>query len=242
VSVVMMSDFGYSMQMPKGAAAEAKFARAQINGVDASFKDLGAVCSNIKGLSTDKAEVLLVKVSKKEFPIWFSSHNKKMGHRGEIGGKKGRYPLKCAKIVLGVLRNAVANANSKGLLGDLKVVHASANKQDTYPRIAPRSRWRRSNYVTSRVEIVLKEIAEAKPEVKAKKAEVLQKRAAEKRKVREEAKKELEEQMKAAEGTPAAEEKPKTGEEKKAEKSLERTSMEHKKVEKTLERASMEQG
>ena len=237
MSVIMMPEFGYSMELPKGG--DARFARAQQHGIDASFKDLGAVCSNINGLPAEKAESLLVKVSKGEFPIWFKKHSKKMGHRGEIGGKKGRYPKKCAKIVLGVLRNAVANANSKGLLGELKVVNAAANKQDTYPRVAPRGRWRRSNYVSARVEIVLKEIAEAKPEVKAKKKDALDTKAAEKRKIRKEAQKAAEEQMAAAGEAPA--EKPKSDEEKKGEKTLERASMDQKKSEKTLERDSMGQ-
>jgi large subunit ribosomal protein L22 len=220
-----MPEFGYSMQLPKDY--ETKFAKAQLHDVDASYKDLGQVCANIKGLSVEKAESLLAKVSKGEFPIWFKKHNKKMGHRGEIGGKKGRYPIKCAKIVLQVLKNAVANANNKGLLGELKVVHAAANKQGTYPRVAPRGRWRRSNYVTSRVEIILKEIAEAKPEEKAKKREALTKKAAEKRKAREEAEKAAIEATKAAgESEPAKQAAPVSAEEKKAEKALERTSME----------------
>jgi large subunit ribosomal protein L22 len=208
------------MQIPAGA--EAKFARAQAHGVDASWKDAGQVCGNIKGLKAEDADALLVKVSKGEFPIWFRKHNKKMGHRGEIGGKKGRYPRKCAGLVLRVLRNAVANANGKGLLGDLVVVQAAANKQDTYPRSAPRGRWRRSNYQTTRIEIVLKEVAEAMPEEKAKKRKALDARIAEKRKAREEAEKAVEEEL-AAQGE--GEKKEATPEEKEAEKALERTSM-----------------
>jgi len=222
-----MPEYGYSMQLPKGG--EAKFARAQLYDVDASFKDLGQVCGNIKGLFADDAAELLERVGRREFPVWFRKHNKKMGHRSEIGGKKGRYPVKCAKIVLQVLRNAIANANAKGLLGELEVVHAAANKQDIYPRVAPRGRWRRSNYVTSRIEIVLREVAEAKPEEKAKKKEALDAKAAAKRKAREEARKAAEEAEKAAAGEVGAEpeeKKESTVEEKKAEKVLERTSME----------------
>ena len=232
-----MSELNYSMQLPSGQ--EAKFARAQLYDVEASYKDLGEVCANIRGLSSDDAQKLLAKVSKGEFPIWFRKHSKKMGHRSEIGGKKGRYPMKCAKFVLQVLKNAVANANTRGLLGELEVIQAAANKQDSYPRIAPKGRWRRSNYITARIEIVLKEVAEAKPEEKEKKKAVLQKKAAEKRKVREEAEKAAEEAMKAEGGAEA--EKPKTEGEKQAEKVLERTSMEKKKAEKVLERTSMEQ-
>jgi ribosomal protein uL22 len=217
-----MPEYNYTMQLPaKGAE---KIARAQLSDVDASFKDLGQVCANIMGKSADKAEALLSKASRGEFPIHYKKHAKKCGHRSEIGGKRGRYPKKSAKIVLGVLKNAVANANAKGLLGDLEVVHASANKLRSFPRVAPRGRWRRNDYVTSRVEIVLEEIAEAKPEVKEKKKKALEAKIADKRKAREEAKKELEEQMKAEEGEEASA-APKSDEEKKVEKALERTSM-----------------
>lgn len=215
-----MPDYNYTMQLPKDSG---KFARAQLSDVDASFKDLGQVCANIMGKTTEKAEALLDKASRGEFPIHFKKHAKKSGHRGEIGGKRGRYPKKSAKIVLGVLKNAVANANSKGLLGDLEVVHASANKLRQYPRTAPRGRWRRNDYVTARVEIVLREVAEAKPEEKEKKKKLLKAKADEKRKVRDEREKDVEKQVKEAEG--AKEEAPKSDEEKKVEKALERTSM-----------------
>ncbi len=214
-----MSDYNYTMQLPKEAG---KFARSQLADVDASFKDLGAVCANIMGKSTEKAEALLVKAGKGEFPIHYRKHSKKKGHRGEIGGKKGGYPVKSAKLVLGVLRNAVANANARGLLGDLEIVHASANKLRSFPRVAPRGRWRRNDYVTARIQIVLREIAEAKPEEKARKKKAIEAKIAEKRRAREEAKKKLEEEMKQAEGAPEE----KTEEEKKVEKALERTSME----------------
>ncbi len=242
-----MPEFGYSMQLPEKDAA--KFARAQLHGVDASYKNLGAVCANIMGKTSEKAEELLGKASKGEFPIHFAKHAKKMGHRGEIGGKRGRYPRKSAKLVLQVLRNAVANANTKGLLGDLEVVHASANKQDIYPRIAPRGRWRRNNYVTAKIEIVLKEIAEAKPEVKERKKKVLEAKIAEKRQAKEEAKKAEEAEMKEMEehvhdGEAKAEEKTpeQASEDKKSEKAIERSSMkQEKQLEKAIERSEMAQ-
>jgi len=238
-----MPEFGYSMQLPEKDAA--KFAKAQLYDVDASFKDLGMVCANIRGKSVEKAEELLEKAARKEMPIHYTKHNKKLGHRGEIGGKKGRYPVKSVKLVQQVLKNAVANANTRGLLGDLKVVHASANKQDIYPRIAPRGRWRRNNYETARIEIVVREVAEARPEEKAAKKKALEAKIAEKRKAREEAKKAEEAAMKEEgghEGHTHEEMEEAKGEEAKAEKAIERSSMgQEKKLEKALERSSMEE-
>ena len=244
-----MPEFGYSMQIGKEDAP--KFARAQLCDVDASWKDMGQVCGNLKGLSAEKAEALLGKVSKGEFPIRFRAHSKKMGHRGEIGGKKGRYPMKCAKICLQVLRNAVANANSKGLYGELVVVSAAANKQATYPRSAPRGRWRKSNYETTRLEIVLKEVSAASTEESEKRKKDLGEKAARKReakKAREEGEKheEMEEEVKGeakeekgekeAQAAPAEEKKEARKEEKKE------LTPEEKEAEKALERASMQQG
>jgi ribosomal protein uL22 len=151
-----MANFGYSY---KGTGA--KFAKSQVNDVDASFKDLGAVCDAIRYKKADAAVELLEKVSEGDTPVLYRTHNKHLGHRHELGGKKGRYPKKSAKLVLVVLKNAIANASFKGLDEELVVKHACANKQRIMPRMAPRGTSRRSNYETARIEIVLEEWPEA---------------------------------------------------------------------------------
>ena len=133
-------------------------AKAQLYNVDSSYKDLAEVCGNIQGKKLLDAEKLLTDVASGEKPILFKKFNKRMAHRAELGGKKGRYPHKSAKIVLQVLENAAANAVTKGMNKEkLMVSHASANKQDIYERSAPRGRWRVNNYETARIEIVLTE-------------------------------------------------------------------------------------
>jgi len=215
-----MPEYGYSMQ-PKN---NVKYAKAQLYDIDASFKDLGMVCANIKNKKTSEAEEFLKKAAKMEVPVRFYKHNTKLGHRRELGGKKGRYPRKSAKIVLGVLQNAVANAANKGLLGELVVVHAAANKQSSYPRTAPRGRWRRSNFETARVEIVVKECKAASEEDRKKKLEERKKKAEEKKARKKELEEEMEgeespEEMKAEEAPeePAPEEKKEAKKEAKAE-------------------------
>ncbi|MFH1471182.1 MAG: 50S ribosomal protein L22 [Candidatus Micrarchaeota archaeon] len=152
-----MPNFGYSY---KGTGA--KFAKAQVHDVDASYKDLGAVCDAIRHKGTEQALELLEKVAEGNTPILFRKHNKHLGHRRELGGKKGRYPRKAAKLVLAVLKNAVANASHKGLGDDLIVAHACANKQLILPRMAPKGRSRRSNYETAKIELVVEESLESK--------------------------------------------------------------------------------
>lgn len=102
---------------------------ANIKDVNASFKDLGAVCTAIRYRSVASAMELLDAVSAGERPIRYMRHNASMGSRHELGGKKGRTPKKCATIVRKVLVNASANAENKGFDPDaMYVVHASANK------------------------------------------------------------------------------------------------------------------
>jgi large subunit ribosomal protein L22 len=145
--------------MPKykyGCEIDASCAPAQLYNIDASFKDLAAVCDNIRGMDAGAAVSFLEKAARKEVAIYYRKWNKKLGHRAELGGRKGRYPVKAAKIVLSVLKNAIANAAQKGL-ENVYIAHASANKQAIYPRLQPKGRRIRADYSTARVEIVLRE-------------------------------------------------------------------------------------
>ena len=152
----------YSFNKPY---VEEKVGKARLEGVDASFKDLTEVCGNIRGLSVEKAFSLLEEAKAMKRPILYRSHNKKLGHRRELGGKKGRYPVKAVTIVLKVLKSAVANALNKGLEeSSLIVLHAAANKKEHYPRLQPKGRRMRHDYETARVEIIVgpKEALEVK--------------------------------------------------------------------------------
>ncbi|MEM3399666.1 MAG: 50S ribosomal protein L22 [Candidatus Micrarchaeia archaeon] len=148
-----MPEYGYSYK------TNGLCAKAQLYDIDASFKDLSQVCSAIKGKPTDVALKFLNDVKKMEKPVVYRKFNKKLGHRSELGGKKGRYPKKAAGIVLQVLKNAIANAEFMGIVHPY-VKHACANKQSIFYRIAPKGRLMRSNYETARVEIILEEMPE----------------------------------------------------------------------------------
>ncbi len=109
------------------------------SGLNASFKDLCAVCDYIRYRNASAAIAMLEKVSKGDIPIEFKRHNKYMGSRHELGGKKGRYPKKCAKMVRKVLINACANAKNKGMdVDSMYVVHAAPNKTIIIPRTPPK--------------------------------------------------------------------------------------------------------
>lgn len=140
-------------------------ANARVEGVDASFKDLVEVCGNIRRKKAADALFFLEKAADGKAAVLYKSSNKHLGHRKELGGKKGRYPKKAAKIVLAVLKNALNNAAQKGLLQEnLFVAHACANKKFNYPRLQAKGRRTRHDYATARVEIVLIEKGEKKKE------------------------------------------------------------------------------
>ena len=141
---------GYSSEIPENCA------RARIEGVNASYKDLSQVCGRIRNKKSSWALDFLNKASEGEIPVFYSKHNKNLGHRRELGGRKGRYPEKAAKIVLKALQSAIANGRVIGLGGDYMIVAASANKKNIYPRMAPKGRSARSFLETSRVELILK--------------------------------------------------------------------------------------
>jgi ribosomal protein uL22 len=164
-----MSDANYAYRQFGEAR---RTARARITGINASYKDLCEVCRNVRGKDTDYALEFLEQAAVGEKAIYFASHNKGKGHRRELGGRKGGWPIKSVKFVLGVVQSAAANATKLGL-GNTKVAHIIANKQDTFPRMSPKGRRIMHNYETAFVEVVLEEAQKKSDEKKkgAKKSE-----------------------------------------------------------------------
>ncbi len=113
---------------------------AHMKDINASFKDLCAVCDSIRykpvpaALSTLDEEVAGA-------AVLYKRHNKHMGTRHELGGRQGRYPMKCAAIVRKALLNAMANSRNKGFEPDVMfVVHASANKTNIMRMSPPKGK------------------------------------------------------------------------------------------------------
>lgn len=142
--------YGYN-KTPKG-----RIARARISRVNCSFKDLCEVCRNVRNKDTDFALEFLGNAAEGKQAIYFARHNKKKGHRRELGGKKGGFPVKSCRAVQGVVENADANAIKLGL-GATRIVHIAANKHATYPRMSPKGRRIRHDYEVAFIEVVLEE-------------------------------------------------------------------------------------
>lgn len=148
---------------------------ALMSNINASYKDLCAVCDAIRYRSVGSAMKILDEVASGRVPVEYRRHNRYMGSRHELAGNKGRYPKKCAGIVMKVLSNAYANAKSKGYDPEyMHVIHASANKTLIAERAPPKgvravvsggmgySTMRRSNLEFARVEIGLSSKYEGK--------------------------------------------------------------------------------
>jgi large subunit ribosomal protein L22 len=143
---------------------------ASAHDLNASFKDLCAVCDAVRYMPVQSAIEALDGVINNHRPIEYRRHNKYMGSRHELQGKKGRYPKKCAGIVRKVVVNAMANATNKGENPDyMYIVHASANKTTIMSRAPPKGirshhsggygygSARRSNLEFAKVEIGIAE-------------------------------------------------------------------------------------
>lgn len=112
---------------------------ASTKDINASFKDLCAVCDAVRYRRVQSAIRLLESVENEGTAIEYRRHNKYMGSRHELGGKKGRYPIKCAAIIRKVIINASANARNKGEDPEsMYVVHALANKTIEVGRLPPK--------------------------------------------------------------------------------------------------------
>ncbi len=112
---------------------------SRLEDINASYKDLCAVCDAIRYKSAGDAMRILDSVGAAETPVAYRRHNRYMGSRHELGGVKGRWPSKCARIVQKVLRNAMAAAKAKGVdVDSAYVVHAAANKTIVARRTPPK--------------------------------------------------------------------------------------------------------
>lgn len=128
-----------------------------------SFKESVEICRAIRSLTTKKAEAYLNDVVKHKRPIHYLRYHRDVPHRKGRGFGPGRYPAKSAGYILGVLKNAVANAQ-----------YLNLNPADLYVKISKAdrslSKERQGRYTT--VTII---VAERKEEKKVHKKRMVKK-------------------------------------------------------------------
>ncbi|MGC8623496.1 MAG: 50S ribosomal protein L22 [Candidatus Micrarchaeia archaeon] len=136
--------------------------------VNASYKDLNAVCNAIRYLEAGKALEVLQDIVLMNRAVPYKRFNKHMGARHELGGRKGAYPVKAAKEAMAVLQNAMANAKNKNHVSpeSMFIIHASATKgriERRYPSKGSlfwgRGMYGRSSAMHSDLEYAMVEIA-----------------------------------------------------------------------------------
>lgn len=102
---------------------------AQRYDINASYKDLVAVCDAVRYLKAKNAFDVLDGVITMKKAVYYKRFSKHMGARHELGGRKGGYPIKAANEVRLALLNAIGNAKNKGFDGeDMFIIHSTANK------------------------------------------------------------------------------------------------------------------
>ena len=145
----------YSYQGPQEKTAKAIAPRQNV-----SFKQANQVCNAINGMNVDKAMTYLEKVQTLEAVIPFTKYTRGIGHR--VHGVIGRYPQKASAMVHGLLKNAKANADFKGLATEkLKVAHATAYRKQRFDRRRPKgggSSPDRHHIDWAGIELVVKEV------------------------------------------------------------------------------------
>jgi len=143
----------YSTEFDKEKCASA-YGRDQ----HVSPKHSREVCKEIVGMTTPSAEKYLEAVIAMERAVPYTRFNNEFGHRKGMGS--GRYPVKASAKVLELLREAVANAEFKGLDADKLVVkHASAYKGRKLKRYMPKAQGRSGEHseTTANIEIIVEE-------------------------------------------------------------------------------------
>jgi len=129
-------------------------AKAMGRRIDMSPKHAAEICRHIKGMNAEKADIFLTRVQAKEEYVPLKRYNKQTPHRK--GGQPGRYPVKAARIIQKVLRNAMNNAEQNGMEKEkLRVVHAASHRGPTYSRRKPKGRWTYHQIDTTHVEIIV---------------------------------------------------------------------------------------
>ncbi len=155
-----------------------KVAKAQGHDWNGSYKDLANVCAAARGKPVSAVRKILEDAMDMTRAIPYVVHNKRAGHRSELGGKKGRYPRKEIELFSKLFESCVDSAKQLGLdESKLAVLQTAAYKQNTMPRyrrffvggasIGYGKHATRADYETCRAEIVVGEKEFKKKEKKA---------------------------------------------------------------------------
>ena len=168
---------------------EAKVAKAKGSHLRIHFKHCRELTHHICGFTTVKAEKFLNDVLNFTTACPMTKYTGGVGHHAQAKqwkapGNAGRWPVKAAKVVLDMLRNAKANAESKGLdMEKLTIFSAQANQAPGGRRRTYRAHGRIGPYMSqpAHIEMVLVEKEEGVAKAEEGPVEISRKQAAKNR-------------------------------------------------------------
>jgi len=149
------------------AAVQTKSAKALGVDLRTSFKNTYNVCQAIKGWKVEAAKTYLQAVIDKKRVIpfrRFKSGVSRCAQAKEFKSTQGRWPEKSCKIVLGLLKNAEANAEFKNLETEsLVITHIQTQRAQQGRRRTYRAHGRINAYMSSpcHVELIVAEEEES---------------------------------------------------------------------------------
>ena len=117
------------------------------------------VVGMIRGMKVEIARQALEDVMAKKRPVPLKRYNKRVSHKAGVG--PGRYPVKAATYILGVLNSAASNAEFKGLdVSNMAISTISVSRGRTIPGHMPRAHGRATpwNQETVNLEIIIQEV------------------------------------------------------------------------------------
>ncbi|KAI5308360.1 60S ribosomal protein L17 [Ascosphaera atra] len=124
----------------------AKSARSRGSYLRVSFKNTRETCQAIKGWKLQRAVTFLENVIAKKEAVpmrRFAGSTGRTAQGKQFGVTKARWPVKSAEFVLGLIKNAEANADTKGLdTGNLIVKHIQVNEAPAQRRRTYRAHGR----------------------------------------------------------------------------------------------------
>ncbi|EAS32170.3 60S ribosomal protein L17 [Coccidioides immitis RS] len=141
----------------------AKSARSRGSYLRVSFKNTRETAQAINGLKLQRAVAFLENVigHKEAVPMRrYAGSTGRCAQGKQFGVSKARWPVKSAQFLLGLLKNAEANADTKGLdTGNLIVKHIQVNQAPKQRRRTYRAHGRINPYMSSpcHIEMILTE-------------------------------------------------------------------------------------
>jgi large subunit ribosomal protein L17e len=146
---------------------EAKSAKSRGSFLRVSFKNTREAAQAVNGMKLDRAITFLENVKEKKEAVPMRRYAGSTGRTAQgkqFGVTCARWPVKSAEFLLGLLHNAEANADMKGLdTSNLSISHIQVNQAPKQRRRTYRAHGRINPYMSNpcHIEVVVSENDEA---------------------------------------------------------------------------------